>query len=67
MVQVSYWDEVFAEKFLKALELKRLELLEGLARGVEYDEYLRQVGQLNGLNIAGDIAKEIQEKYRSST
>jgi hypothetical protein len=67
MVQISYWDEVFFEKLMEALDSKRLELLEGLARGVEYDEYLRQVGQLNGLRIAGDIAKELQEKYRSST
>ena len=67
MVQISYWDEVYYEKFAAALESKRLELLEGLARGVEYDEYLRQVGQINGLRIAGDIAKELQEKYRSST
>jgi hypothetical protein len=67
MVQMSYWDEVFFEKLTAAFELKRLELLEGLARGVEYDEYLRQVGQINGLRIAGDLAKELQEKYRSST
>jgi hypothetical protein len=52
---------------MKALETKRFELLEGLAHGSEYDEYLRQVGQLNGLTIAGDIAKELHEKYRSST
>lgn len=66
MVQVSYWETLFYQKFKDALELKRLELLEGLARGSEYEEYLRQVGQLNGLVIAADIAKEIAEKVRSS-
>ena len=66
MVQVSYWETLFYQKLKDALELKRLELLEGLARGSEYEEYLRQVGQLNGLVIAADIAKEIAEKVRSS-
>lgn len=66
MVQVSYWETLFYQKFKDALEIKRLELLEGLARGCEYDEYLRQVGQLNGLVIAADLAKEIAEKVRSS-
>ena len=66
MVQVSYWETLFYQKFKEALEIKRLELLEGLARGAEYEEYLRQVGQLNGLVIAEGIAKEIAEKIRSS-
>jgi len=66
MVQVSYWETLFYQKFKEELEIKRLELLEGLAHGCEYDEYLRQVGQLNGLVIAAQIATEVAQKVRSS-
>jgi len=66
MVQVSYWETLFYQKFKEELEIKRLELLEGLGRGCDYEEYLRQVGQLNGLKIAEQLATEIAEKVRSS-
>lgn len=66
MVQVHYFETVFYQMFERALAERRQELLEELAAGLEYEEYIRKIGHLNGLAEAGAIAKQVNDKIRSS-
>jgi hypothetical protein len=67
VAQVHYFETVSYQFFVKALQERRTELLEELAAGLEYEEYIKKIGHLNGLAEAGDIAKQVNEKIRSST
>jgi hypothetical protein len=66
MAQVHYFETVFYQQFATALLERRQELLEELAAGLEYEEYIKKIGVLNGLAEAADLAKQVNDKIRSS-
>jgi len=66
MVSVSYWETAYYQMFIKLLAERRQELLEDLAAGVDYENYIKALGHLNGLQNAADIATQVIEKMRSS-
>ena len=66
MAQMHYFETVFYQMFEKELQERRLELLEELAAGLAYEEYIKKIGHLNGLSEAKDLAARVNEKIRSS-
>ena len=66
MAQVHYYETVFYQLFDKSLHERRMELLEELSAGLPYEEYIKKIGHLNGLAEAGEIAKQVNDKIRSS-
>lgn len=66
MSQLHYYETVQHRMLLEAIAIRRQEVLEELAQGVDYDAYIKAIGYINGLEEAVNIAKSIQEKVRSS-
>lgn len=66
MSQVHYFETVLYQMFERALAERRLELLEELSAGLPYEEYIKKIGHINGLAEAGEIAKQVNDKIRSS-
>lgn len=66
MAQMHYFETVFYQLFEKALQERRFELLEELAAGLAYEEYIKKIGYLNGLSEAKALAAQVNEKIRSS-
>jgi hypothetical protein len=67
MAQMHYFETVFYQLFERALAERRLELLEELAAGLDHEQYMKKIGHLNGLAEAGEIAKQVNERIRSSS
>jgi hypothetical protein len=67
MSGVSYYETILYKAIERAIQARRQELLEELAVGVSFEEYLRKIGHLNGISDSLDIMESVSEKIRSST